>query len=56
MVKRSLPRTDDIWIHFKGNEYKIITIAEHTETKEKFVYIERCTEHIKNMLDLWICL
>lgn len=38
MVKnRSLPRTDDIWIHFKGNEYKIITIAEHTETKEKFV-------------------
>lgn len=37
MVKRSLPRTDDIWIHFKGNKYKIITIAEHTETKEKFV-------------------
>ncbi len=28
---------DKIYIHFKGNEYKTIAFAEHTETREKLV-------------------
>ncbi|MGF6906157.1 DUF1653 domain-containing protein [Fusobacterium sp. PH5-44] len=28
---------DQIYKHFKGKEYKIITIATHTETEEKLV-------------------
>lgn len=37
MIIRELPKTNEIWNHFKNNKYLIITIAEHTETKEKFV-------------------
>jgi len=36
-MDRSLPQHNEIWRHFKQNNYRIITIAEHTETKEKFV-------------------
>jgi hypothetical protein len=25
------------WLHYKGGNYKIITLANHTETKEPFV-------------------
>lgn len=34
---RSLPSNGEIWRHFKQNNYRIITIAEHTETGEKLV-------------------
>lgn len=34
---RELPKEHEIWRHFKKNTYEIITIAEHTETGEKFV-------------------
>ena len=34
---RSLPSNGEIWRHFKQNDYRIITIAEHTETGEKMV-------------------
>lgn len=31
------PKAQDIYRHFKGNVYQIVTIAEHTETEEKLV-------------------
>ncbi|WP_367881550.1 DUF1653 domain-containing protein, partial [uncultured Megasphaera sp.] len=34
---RELPKAKEIWHHFKNKNYEIITIAEHTETGEKFV-------------------
>ena len=37
MNTRDLPRSGEIWRHFKQNNYKIIAIAEHTETGEKLV-------------------
>lgn len=35
--QRNLPRPDEIWRHFKGNLYLILSVAAHTETKELFV-------------------
>lgn len=32
-----IPKAQDIYRHFKGNIYQIVTIAEHTETEEKLV-------------------
>ena len=37
-MNRFLPSNGEIWRHFKQNEYRIITIAEHTETGEKIIY------------------
>lgn len=37
MKNRDLPHNGEIWYHFKQNNYRIITIAEHTETGEKMV-------------------
>ncbi len=34
---RSLPVADEIYRHFKGNEYKIVTIAEHSEDGSQMV-------------------
>lgn len=36
-MNRCLPSNGEIWRHFKQNDYRIITIAEHTETGEKMV-------------------
>lgn len=36
-MTRPLPQHDEIWSHFKQNNYKIVTIAQHTETGEKLV-------------------
>ena len=33
----NIPRAQEIYTHFKGNVYQIVTIAEHTETEEKLV-------------------
>ncbi len=33
----NIPRAQEIYRHFKGNVYQIVTIAEHTETEEKLV-------------------
>ena len=32
-----IPKAQDIYRHFMGNIYQIVTIAEHTETEEKLV-------------------
>ena len=36
---RALPKSGEIWVHFKGEDkkYLIITVATHTETHEQFV-------------------
>ena len=36
-MNRELPRPDEIWRHFKNKLYKIIAIAQHTETDEQLV-------------------
>lgn len=36
-IKRNLPRPDEVWKHFKGNLYLILSVATNTETKELFV-------------------
>ena len=36
-IRRNLPRPDEVWRHFKGNLYLILSVAIHTETKELFV-------------------
>lgn len=32
-----IPKQNEVWRHFKGKQYLIIDIAEHTETNEKMV-------------------
>lgn len=34
---RQLPKTGEIYRHFKGNCYRIVTLAKHTETRETLV-------------------
>ena len=34
---RGIPRAQEVYKHFKGNVYQIITIAEHSENGEKMV-------------------
>ena len=36
-MDRELPRPDEIWRHFKNKLYKIIAIAQHTESDEQLV-------------------
>lgn len=36
-MNRDLPKSGEIWQHFKQNKYLIITVATHTETGEQFV-------------------
>lgn len=36
-MSSSIPKPGEIWLHFKGNYYQIITVASYTETEETFV-------------------
>lgn len=33
-----------IWKHYKGDTYKIITLSKHTETEESLIVYERLTD------------
>lgn len=37
VINRNHPRAGEIWKHFKGKLYEILTVASHTETKELYV-------------------
>lgn len=49
-MNRILPRAGEIWLHFKNNKYLIITVAEHTETKEPFVVYKALYGDYKNYI------
>ena len=34
---KNIPRPQQIYRHFKGNLYQIVSLAEHTETGEQLV-------------------
>ena len=36
-IKRDLPKPNQVYRHFKGDLYKILDIAEHTENHERLV-------------------
>lgn len=36
-MDKELPRQDEIWRHFKNKLYKIIAIAQHTDSDEQLV-------------------
>lgn len=36
-MDRPLPQNGEIWTHFKQHDYRIITVAEHTENQERLV-------------------
>lgn len=44
MKERTNPLPNEVWRHFKDREYKIIAIAEHTETGEKLVIYQALYE------------
>lgn len=31
------PKPGEIWVHYKGGSYKIVCLADHTDTKEPMV-------------------
>ena len=39
-MRRKSPRRGEVWRHFKGNNYKIIVIAKHTEKDQRLVVYE----------------
>jgi hypothetical protein len=41
-----------VYRHFKGNEYKVLGIAKHSETLEEFVVYEALYKNSKNKL--WV--
>ena len=42
-----------IYKHYKGDTYKIITLAKHSETQEWLVIYERQTDTIHNDWKVW---
>ena len=42
-----IPKVQEIYRHFKGNMYRILNIAEHTETGEKLVIYQSVDDESK---------
>lgn len=36
-MERNIPQAGEVWRHFKGNSYLILTVARHSETREAYV-------------------
>ena len=36
-MDRSIPKSGEVFRHFKGNRYKILAVGHHSETKERMV-------------------
>ena len=36
-MNRQIPKSGEVFKHFKGNCYKILAVGHHSETKEKLV-------------------
>ena len=49
-MNRQIPKRGEIWRHFKDREYMIITVAEHTETGEKFVVYKALYDGYKDYI------
>ena len=43
----NIPKAQEIYRHFKGNMYRILNIAEHTETGEKLVIYQSVDDESK---------
>jgi hypothetical protein len=50
MSNRQLPQENEVWQHFKNNQYKIIVIAEHTETNEQYVVYQALYGEMKKYI------
>ena len=55
-MDRELPHKDEIWRHFKNKLYRIITVAQHTETDEQLVVYATSKYEIENGKIVAICL
>jgi len=54
-MDKDLPHNGEIWRHFKNKLYRIVAIAQHTETDESWWFIRLCTAVRAFMQDRWIC-
>lgn len=55
-MDRDLPQNGEIWRHFKDKLYKIVAIAQHTETDEKLVVyqaINDLSDYLKFVFKAW---
>ena len=55
-MTRKEPQTGEIWKHFKGNLYLILTTATHSETRESYVVYKHFMEIIRTIYVLFRCL
>ena len=44
-MNRPLPKPGEVFRHFKGNQYKILAIGHHSETKEKMVIYAKISKY-----------
>lgn len=51
MKERANPSPNEVWRHFKGGEYKIITIAQETETGANMVTTRHFIKNTRSLLD-----